>query len=627
MKKLFLIIGFVVGLAILIISCKKDFLNTTPKDSISSETTWSDGPLSEAYMFNVYSFLGYGGFEEQALAAYTDEAMFTHAGRNINTFTEGSETAKSPAWISDTYSWARMYKAIRNANVAINRLPTSTFDDDVLRERLLGEAYFLRAYYYHQLVRYFGGVPIIENPYGLNEDYTIARNTFEECINFIVGDLDKAAQMLTGKAVTNGRASKLSAMALKARVLLYAASDLHDATTAKANSTLINTYPDIELIAYTGGDRQARWQAAKVAAKAVMDEGQGYRLNLTSPVTPEEGKMNYISIALGGQSAVGDAAASVELLFQRTHTALYTQEDGWPLGGIHYGINNGPNGYHNWAGNTPIQQLVDDYEMMDGSKFDWNNATHKADPYANRDPRFYGTILYDGAEWKPRPSDVAAIDPVNQIQTGYYANGSGGIINGVDTRESAVENWNGSRTHYYTRKFIDPNPGLADNQSNAQVIPWPFLRYTEAVLNYAEACIELGEEAEARDWINKIRFRAAMPAIADAGTALKDRYRNERRVELAYEEHRYHDARRWMIAASTVGRGIKAIKVEATVKAGQSAIVPYRHDKTVYNYVYTVVDNTENETRVWKDKMYYRPIADGEISKNEKLKQNPGYTD
>jgi starch-binding outer membrane protein, SusD/RagB family len=381
-------------------------------------------------------------------------------------------------------------------------------------------------------------------------------------------------------------------------------------------------------VAYPSGDRTARWTAAKNAAKAAMDAGQGYKLNLSAPVSAEEGKNNYISIALGGKSklAAADAGAAVELIFQRTHTPLYTQEDNWPLGGIHYGINNGPNGYHNWAGNTPIQQLVDDYEMMDGSKFDWNNSTHKAAPYENRDPRFYGTILYDGAAWKPRPSDVAGQDPANQVQTGYYNNGSG-ILNGLDTRESPVENWNGSRTHYYTRKFIDPDPALPDNQSNAQVIPWPFIRYTEMVLNYIEANLALGDEAEARNWLNKIRFRAGMPAIpiTETGAALVDRYRNERRIELAYEEHRYHDARRWMIPATTVGRGIKAIKVEATLKSGQTPNVPYKYDKTKYNYTYTVVDNTENETRKWVDKMYFRPITRDEMNKNNKLVQNPGY--
>lgn len=616
---------FVLTGLLVLMSCNSDFLNTEPKDKISSEATWADGPLSQAFIFNVYSFLGYGGFEEQALAALTDEAMFTHAGRNIDPFTGGSETPSNLAWVSGTYEWGTMFLAIRQANIALDRLPTSTFPDDELRDRLLGEAYFLRGYYYQQLLRYYGGVPLIDKPYGLNEDYSVTRNTYEECVNFIVSDLDKAAELLDGKPETPGRASKLAAMALKSRVLLYAASDLHDGPTASAKSSVLGGSAALNLVAYPSGDRNARWQAAKAAAKAVVDAGQGYKLDLSAPVSAAEGRANYIAVAMGGESAVADPAGAVELIFQRTHTPLYTVEDGWPLGGIHYGINNGPNGYHNWAGNTPIQQLVDDYEMMDGSKFDWNNPAHAADPYSNRDPRFYGTIMYDGADWKPRPSDVAALDPVNQVQTGYYDDGAGGLINGIDTRESAIENWNGSRTHYYTRKFINPDPALPDNQSNAQTIPWPFIRYTEAVLNYVEACIETNDEATAREWLNRIRFRVGMPAITDAGDALRQRYRNERRIELAYEEHRYHDARRWMIPATTVGRGIKAINVKATLKPGKSALVPYRHDTSVYDYTYTVVDNTENETRTWNDKMYYRPISRDEINRNDKLVQNPGY--
>ncbi len=625
MKKIKSIIALVAVFLTVAISCNKDFLNTQPLDKISSEATWADGPLSEAFIFNVYSFLGYGGFEEQALAAYTDEAMFTHAGRNINTFTEGSESPANLAWFSSTYEWGNMYLAIRQANTAIERLPAATFSDQALKDKLLGEAYFLRAYYYQQLVRFYGGVPLIDKAYGLDDDYSVSRNTYEECVNFMVADLDKAANLLAGKSTTDGRASKLSALALKSRILLYAASDLHDGTKAKAAISTLGAFSKPELLVYTSGDQKARWQAAKAAAKAVLDAGSGYKLDLSAPVSATEGAANYKSIAMGGQSAASDAAAAVELIFQRTHTALYTQEDNWPLGGIHYGINNGPNGYHNWAGNTPIQNLVDDYEMMDGSKFDWSKASHKADPYKDRDPRFYGTILYDGAPWKPRPSDVAGIDPVNQIQTGYYDDGKGGFINGVDTRESPVENWNGSRTHYYAGKFIDSNPALADNQSSAQVIPWPFIRYTEAILNYAEACIELGEDAEATAWLNKIRFRAGMPAITETGAALKNKYRNERRIELVYEEHRYHDARRWLIAPSTVGRGIKAINIQAKLKAGKSPLVPYVHDKTVYDYTYTPVDNTENETRKWNDKMYFRPFSRDEVNRNANLVQNPGY--
>lgn len=608
-----------------VLSCDKEFLNTKPLDKISSQATWADGALSEAFIFNVYSYLGYGGFEEQALAAYTDEAMFTHAGRNINTFTEGSETANNKAWESPTYEYGRMYLAIRQANVALQSLPIATFTDATLKEKLTGEAYFLRAYYYQQLVRFYGGVPLISKPYGLNEDYTIARSSYEECVKFIISDLDNAIKLLDGKSTVAGRATKISAMALKARVLLYAASDIHDATALKAKSPTLGNFTNLELLAYTSGDRAARWAAAKTAAKAVLDATAGYKLNLTAPVSAAEGTANYMSIAMGGQSAVGDASATSELIFQRTHTGLYTAEDNWPLGGIHYGINNGPNGYHNWAGNTPIQNLVDDYEMMDGSKFDWTKTEQKAAPYANRDPRFYATVLYDGAIWKPRPSDVVGLDPVNQVQTGYYDDGAGGKVNGIDTRESAVENWNGSRTHYYTRKFIDANPGLADNQSSAQVIPWPFIRVTEMALSYAEAALETGDEAEALKWVNRIRFRAGMPAVTDKGDALRQRIRNERRVELVYEEHRYHDARRWLIAPTTVGRGIKAINIDAKLKAGAKPLKPYKFDKNTYNYTYTVVDNTENETRKWLDKMYFRPLSRDEISRNSKLVQNPGY--
>lgn len=609
---------------VLAVSCNQDFLNTDPLDKISSEATWADGPLSEAFVFNVYSFLGYGGFEEEGLSSFCDEAMFTHAGRGINDFTESIITPSNLGNQSDTYEWGRMYLAIRQANIALDRLPTSTFPDDQLRERLQGEAHFLRAYYYQQLVRFYGGVPLIDRPYGLDEDYSVPRNTYEECVNFIISDLDKAASLLDGKPETPGRASKLSAMALKARMLLYAASDLHHGPTASSKSATLSSYSNLDLVAYSGGDRTSRWEAAKNAAKAVLDASSGYKLDLSAPVSPEEGSTNYISIYCGGGSSVGDAAATAELIFQRTHTPLYTVEDNWPLGGIHFGINNGPNGYHNWAGNTPIQQLVDDYEMMDGSRFDWNNTDHATAPYDNRDPRFYATIMYDGADWKPRPSDVAAIDPANQVQTGYYDDGNGGILNGIDTRESTIENWNGSRTHYYVRKFIDPDPGLADNQSSAQVIPWPFIRYTEMVLNYAEACIEVGEEDEARNWINKIRFRAGMPAINDSGDDLRDRLRNERRIELAYEEHRFHDGRRWMIG-EMLHRGIKTINIQGTLKQGMSPHVPYRHDKSVYDYTYTVVDNTENETRKWDDKMYFRPISRDEVNRNDKLVQNPGY--
>src|SRR5690606_10522822 len=276
------IIAYVMLLAALPLSCNTDFLETEPVGLVPAETTWTDGPLSEAFVFGIYSYLGYGGFEEQMLASYTDEAMFTHAGRSLNTFTEGTESPSNIAWTSGTYEWGRMFEAIRAANTAIANLPSSEFTD-IDPTMLLGEAYFLRAYYSHQLLRYYGSFPIITDLFGLDDDYNTPRNTFAECVDFIVSDLDQAATLLEGKDRIPGRASKLAAQALKARVLLYAASDLHDATVASAKSPTIASFQNKDLVAYTSGDQMVRWQAARDAAKVVLDAGTGYKLNLVAP--------------------------------------------------------------------------------------------------------------------------------------------------------------------------------------------------------------------------------------------------------------------------------------------------------------------------------------------------------
>jgi hypothetical protein len=604
-------------------SCDTDFLDVTPPTEIPSEEVWKDGALAEGFVTGIYAGLQQGGFSEQMLASLTDEAVFTHTGRNINTINEGSLSPSSLGWVDDTYGWGPMYTRIRATNLAIQNLATATFSGDALKDRLKGESYFLRGYYYQQLLRYYGAPPLIKKVYALNEDYSIPRSSYDEVVKSIVSDLDSAALLLDGKTLVKGRATKTAALALKSRVLLYAASDLHDIPTAKAKSSLISGYPNPEFLGYVSGDRTARWTAALNASKAAMDGGNGgYKLNLTEPETAERGKLNYISMAMAGASAdkTLDPSAASELIFGRYFIP------GLSEGARQTGLNNGPNGYHNWAGNTPIGLLVDDYQMMDGTDFKWTNPVHKAAPYTNRDPRFYASVMYDGAGWKPRPSDVK--DPANQIQTGSYdlLDEKGALINrkGLDTRSSSVEDWNGSRSGYYMRKFIDPNPSLYDN-TDRQNIPWPFIRFTEVVFNYIEANIELGKDAEALLWLNKIRFRAGMPALKATGAELKEAYRKERRIEMVYEEQRYHDARRWMVAPTTLGRTMTYINVLGKFKAGQSMKEPYHYDTSVYDYVYTPVEEKSHENRTWVDKMYFRPLSRDEMNRNAKLVQNPGY--
>src|SRR5690554_5859881 len=378
MKKYNLILGGLLSATMVISSCSDEFLNTSPLGEVSESAVWTDAALAEAFVTEIYAGLGQGGFDEQMLASLTDEAIFTHPGRNITTVTEARSDAGNTGWINGNRSWSSMYSRIRAANLAIEKLSDPQFENtNGIVERLLGEATFMRAYFYHQLLRNFGAFPIVDSTYGLEgEDYEAPRNTYEECVNFIIADLDNAANLLEGRSLPNGRTNHAAALALKARVLTYAASDLHDIPTASSKSNLISSYPHPELLGYTSGDRAARWQRAKDAAQAVLNVADGNLLDLSAPVSPEEGTQNYINNSLarnGGEQ---------EILFGRYFSNLKQENGG------RQGLFNGPNGYNNWAGNTPVQLLIDDYEMLDGTRFDWDNPEHASSPYENRDPRF-----------------------------------------------------------------------------------------------------------------------------------------------------------------------------------------------------------------------------------------------
>lgn len=620
MKKINIFSLSIVTALLVLVACNDDFLDTEPLTQVPKESVWIDEGLAEAFVTDIYNGLHNGGFNEEMLASATDEAIFTHPGRGVSTVTESRSSSESLiGWGDNRLVWFELYTRIRATNVAIENLADPQFDNADKAVRLKGEAHFMRAFFYHQLMRLWGGVPLVDKVYGLSEpDYSVSRATFAETIDFIVADCDMAAQLMEGITMDNGRASAAAALALKARVLVYAASDLHDIETASSKSTLIAGYSNPELLGYTSGDRTERWTRALTAAKAIVDlTSFGYMTNLTEPVSAEEGRLNYenLSLAKGG--------GEKELIFARYFTNAKVED------GSRLALDNGPNGYHNWAGNTPLQNLVDDYEMMDGTEFDWENPAHAAAPYTNRDPRFYATVLYDGADWKPRTKDQANNDPANQIQTGQYQIVKDGKVEsyfGLDTRQSSVEDWNGTRTGYYMHKFINKDPSIVD-QNTRQEIPWPELRYTEAILNYVEANIELGADDEAKTWLNKIRFRAGMPAVTETGEALKERYRNERRIEMAYEEQRFFDARRWMIAPETLGQKARIVNVTGELKPGKEVTL-YKYDPENYTYTYTVSEIDPGfENRMWLDKMYFMPLSRNELNRNAELVQNPGYED
>lgn len=264
---------------------------------------------------------------------------------------------------------------------------------------------------------------------------------------------------------------------------------------------------------------------------------------------------------------------------------------------------------------TPIGNLVDDYEMSDGSKFDWQNPAESVEPYKNREPRFYATILYEGVKWRQQTPDVAPIDPIGVVQTGTWEKWDATTnqmveVFGLDTRNSPIDPWNAGYTGYYLRKFIDPK---FDGRFTGADTPWRYCRYGEILLNYAEACIELGQDNEARTYINMIRKRAGMPDITESGSALRDRYRHERRIELAMEDNRFYDVRRWVA-------GPEAYNINATGVDVRYKLLPDHTTATIPTITPIVI-----QKRAWLDKAYFFPIMRAEINKNDLLIENPGY--
>lgn len=579
------IIKYIVGAFLLCAAttgCNKDFLEKKPLNEYEEGDVWKDVGLVQAFVNDLYVQMR-PGFNEVMLSSMTDESRFIH-DYNTSRVVQGNASADDPGALGDFARWDAHYKAIRNCNMFLEKVASVPFTDESQRTRMTGEVHFMRAWYYHLLVRYYGGVPLITKTFKIKGDeqeiLSIKRATFDECIKFIVAECDLAAKQLpkSYEAVSSkGRVTVGAALALKARMLLFAASDLFD-----------QKYAPNELMGYASGNQTARYKLAMDAADSVM------KMNMYSLYKPTSDPVeNYTRVFLDKDNP--------ELIFIKQYDKA--------LLGTSHDLYNGPNGYHNWGGNVPIENFVSGYQMKDGSAFSWSNVAQAKAPYENRDPRFYATILYDGAKWKPRPSDGAKTDPIGVIQTGKYeaANGTDSVW-GLDTRNSTIENWNGTYSGYYMRKFMDKN---LDAQFFRGDQSWIFFRYAEILLNYAEAAYGSGNEPFARDAVNQVRLRAGMPATTASGAALLAVIKYERRYELSFEEHRFFDARRWRDAETAFNENAKGIEVLGSKIAGHPFV--YRP--------FSIQDR-----KFVKAKNYLLPIPANEIRKNSNLLQQADYT-
>lgn len=564
-----------------------DILDKKPLTEVSADDLWSEPDLVEAFVNSRYNSIGHG-WPESMESSVCDETELTWLrGCEVSNFARlnpGDLGRMNGGWNGwDNRSWRTEWSNISNCNIFFEKIDNVPFDDESLRTRLKGEVRFIRALEYNDLIIRWGGVPLITKSFdidNINEIRSQVRASYKDCVDFLVTELDLASKELpaTYSGSNYGRVTSVAALALKSRILLYAASDL------------MNVDVKMPEIGYTTPD-PTRWQkaaeAADAALKAALDNGYG----LYDKQADKSLNYQYIFLDL--------TSSNNEVLFAKYGTdSKLGQNIEVP------DLYNFPNGYGGWGGNCPLSELVDDYEVVkDGkaSKFDWNNPEEAAAPYQNRDPRFYASILYDGAKWKDR--DV-------QIYWDVDATGKELGSGGKDTKYGS-NSWNASPTGYNLKKFLDESYAGGTWTSGAKM--WIWLRVAELYLNKAEALYHTGDEAGARTAVNAIRQRAGMPDITSSGTQLSEDIKHERRIELAFEEHRYFDVRRWKEAPKYLGREVHAVTVKR---------FPDGH-KT---YAVSSLRSDVGGKRVWEDKMYWLPFMKAEVDRNPNLKQNPGYT-
>jgi len=635
MKK---VLYYIVVLAILMLpvtSCD-DVLDKKSVDSFNEQVVFSDINVVKAYLGKCYDRMGGNynennntgilGMREDLLSSATDQTLCIHRPSNYVNMKGTQSPDQLGFFASNSHGgylrWPNLYANIQNINTIlanIDEVPP-TAGQESLPNRLKGEAYFLRAYEYATLLMLHGGVVLASEPFELGEDYsTLNRSTIAQTLEFILDDIQSAIDLLKDyPTIEQGRANWAAAAALKSRVLLFCASKLTNGGYEASNT----------LVSFPAGSQTTLLQQARDAAKDIMDGDYGTFSLVGSTSDP------VLPLSQADIQAYSDNYFSIF-----TQKGKWNSETIWgiqyPLTGGNYNaanIWNGPCGYHNWGNNNPTEPAVRSFEMADGTPFVWNNgkgeylrtataAELAADPYKNpyygREPRFYSIVLYHGAPWQARPSDAAAFDPFNKVQTGHFYNDNGSMkVAGVDTRQGLIEKWNGTKTGYYMKKLMDPaTVGQYYNNTNT----WVEFRFAEVLLNYAEACIELGgtDLQPGLDALNMVRNRAGLPDRVTTDQAQARAWiRHERAIEFFGEGHRFWDIRRWMECENV----IKDV-FEMKVKEYTNGNFEWLYDAEVASGTFA-----RSDERQWGgNSFYWLPIARDEMNKAPQLTQNPGY--
>lgn len=556
-------------------SCKDKWFDLSPQDRVAEDAVWDNPSVADLFLNDIYGYLPPYRTTGWWSESWTDNCM------NVQTWQGQAEIVRSGALspsnvlnnikrydaVND-WTWDANFSYIRKCNVFIKKVSESENLSDEYKKNRIAEARFLRAWFYMTTFKYFGGLPIIEEPLDVNihgDGIFRERATPQETAAFISRDCQAAADDLPLEQQEWGRITKGAALALKGYIELLAASPLS------------NPDNNIEL-----------WAKAAASYKQVMDLAKYQLTDYFHGLFIEDNNHNSeIILPYVIRYPLANEDPDTRFLEDLYGPAYAVIE---PYGVINYSI----------VESAPTQDLVDTYRMSDGKTITESPLYNPARPYENREPRFYESIIYDGAPFRD----------------GFIYTRKGDPYNAVDrARASWV-----TPTGYYIRKTYDERiNGLLERPKGKKNLgDWPIIRYADVLLGYAEAQNEaVGPDQSVRDAINQIRTRkdVAIPTIQETYGAvtreqMREIIRTERRIELAFEDKRYTDITRWKIGHKLQGyvRG-----VEPSLNTGTNQIQ--------YEYFNVVPQTYHTEN----DKNYRLPIPLGILEKNPKLVQNPGY--
>jgi hypothetical protein len=606
----------VFAFASLIIAACSDYLEKESFDIITPEQVWKEPKLINGVMVNLYDGLQLEDFNYwyrdawriQNPSTMSDEAQGSFQKDPM--FDNGNATYTYEDYLFEQ-KFSDRYKLIRNCNDFIKQLETAVSLSDADKTSLLAEARFLRAMHYFTLVKRYGGVPLVTEPQEYDPDnlesLMVPRNKEVEIYDFIVKESREAAAglPLRREASEKYRADRGTALALCSRAALYAGS--------------IAKYGSVQLDGVVGipaAEASRFFQAAYDVSSEILSSGVYALYNKK----PDDRSQNYCDMFLKGNGDNG------EYIFQKQYNVAGGKGHDWDKRNAPFSFRAGGWG----CGVAPTLEMVEEYECTDGvakplQLTDAQGALLRfEDPYelfGGRDPRLYASIYLPGSpiqssimEWYRgvidaqgnRYSATSQPDGGNQVEIAGVTYSTTGKDGGADAGDA-------SKTGFYQKKFFDET--LTDMNMGKSETPWPVFRLGEIYLNLAEAAVELGKNAEALQAVNVVRERAGIFLLTSIDVA---KVRHERRVELAFEGHRFWDMKRWRIAHLDVDQGgLNGFR--------GTALQPWL-DISDNKFVFERGYNTPKQRRIFLEKNYYVKINTDDINSNPKLVQNPGYT-